>query len=92
MYKQIKTVVQHNVATFDSHVNEYLANGEGWELTEYKLILTPSGDGYHYAHLERCVTGEVEKCCDNRKHCDKSVRQNPCCNCENASNWEKVTI
>lgn len=87
MYTQIKTVVQHDVSTFDAHVNEHLSSGEGWRLIEYKLVLT-NGNGYHYAHLEREVMEEQDKECDNCRHCDTHAGAPPCCYCDDASQWE----
>lgn len=91
MYKQIKTITHTNPAEFDKQVNECLSSGEGWELSECRLVQTPgAGFDYFYARLACYVTEEAEKCCDNCKYFDKSAHQDPCCDCDDASHWEGV--
>lgn len=89
MYKQIKTITHTNPAEFDRQVNGCLSSGEGWGLSECRLVQTPgAGFDYFYAHLERYEMEEADKCCDNCKHCDTPPTGTPCNECDDASEWE----
>lgn len=86
--KQIKTVISHKAAEFDKQVNSALL--EGWVLLKRRLVCGPDS-GYYYAELEKEIITETERNCDNCKHADKDMHEEPCKYCnDDIDKWEAV--
>lgn len=76
--KQIKTIYEKGAKTFDTRVNEALA--EGWVLAHRGY------DAFGFiAELERYI----KKNCDNCKHNDTEFNEEPCSKCNaDFHKWE----
>ena len=82
---QIKTIRIYDAEAFDRLVNEAIE--DGWKLNRRTL----DNDCYLIAELERDIITEKEQCCENCKHSDKRMNDEPCCRCtETADKWEPI--
>lgn len=83
--KQIKTIYVRGAAAFDTEVNRFLQ--EGWKLTRRDF----DSAGF-IAELERDASDLPPECrvCENCKHGDKALQDEPCHSCEFGENdkWE----
>jgi hypothetical protein len=82
----IKTIAETKATNFDAAVNAAIE--EGWHLTKRLIMPTPHGICL-YAELEREVITPAEQCCENCKHYDSDVDEEPCRSCSDlADKWE----
>lgn len=79
--KQIKTIYDPELESFDDKVNAALA--DGWEMTKRACFLVGAEHlPFFYAELEKEIITEAEQTCENCKHYSKSNDQEPCASCD----------
>lgn len=84
---QIKTIVSGIIPVFDKEVNEAIA--DSWHLIKRDCLLIGREHApMLYAELEREVSTEDEKCCENCQHSTRSRDLEPCVSCLNGEKWE----
>lgn len=95
--KQIKTIIKRMDNEplwnqFDIEVNNAIA--DGWTLTKREVLKPYEGATRTwcrmlYAELEREIIAEADRCCENCRHYDTPVTEEPCLSCNDAADkWE----
>lgn len=85
--KQIKTIADYKIKTFDEEVNAAIA--EGWDLVKRDCHLVGRDRGpMLYAELEKEVVTEAEQTCENCKHRDDPPGGPHCIDCAPEDNWK----